>query len=139
MKKNLLLCCFIASGIFLGSGCVSVPTATTVFGAKCRALSESELANLIAYTRGSLKKNAKKYNFSPEEMRIIRKDQPMIFVEYRGDCFGTLMIYWKTPTRRLGLRFENDFLAEFPTCAMIIGTNNGGHLGVKPDKSRRGR
>lgn len=139
MKKNLLLCCFIASGIFLNSGCISAPTATTVFGTPCRALSDSELATLVAYTRGSLKKNSQKYKFSPEEMRLINKEQPMIFVEYRGDCFGTLMIYWKTPTRRLGLRFENDFLAEFPSCAMIIGTNSGGHIGVKPDKSRRGR
>ncbi len=132
---------FIAAALpFIFSGCATGPVATTIFGTECRALSDAELEKLITYTRAALKKHEKKYNFTSVEKRIIRKETPQVFIEYRGDCFGTLMIYWKTPARRIGMRIEDHFNAIPPSCAMIIGSNDGEiTTGIKPDKSRRGR
>lgn len=139
--KNIICTLFIAAMLpVLFSGCASAPSATTIFGTECRALSDAELEKLIGYTRAALKKHERKYNFTDVEKRIISAEKPQIYVEYRGDCFGTLMIYWRTPARRIGMRIEDHFNAFPPSCAMIIGSNNGEiTTGVKPDKSRRGR
>lgn len=138
MKYAVLFSLCAAIAFF--SGCTSAPRATTIFGTECRAMSEEEITRLINYTRAALKRHEKKYSFTDEEKKIIKKNRPQIFIEYRGDCYGTMFIYWKTPARRIGLRFEDHFNATPPSCAMILGSNNGEvSTGIKPDKTRRGR
>ena len=137
MKFLLFLSAVLIMAI--SSGCVS-RTAVTTDGRECKALSDDQITYLVVMTRNAVKKNAKKHNISDRELAFVMRTKPDIQIKYRGDCFGTLLIYWRTPARRIGMRIEDHFNAFPPSCAMIIGSNNGEiTTGVKPDKSRRGR
>ena len=125
----LLLCC----------GCAA-PTATTVFGDPCEALSEKQLTYLAGFSRTALKKNAVKYKFTQEELDIVKNTEPRLRTEYRGNRYGTLFVLWNTPKRILGMRFEGALDVEVPSCAMVIGSTDGSDVGsIQPDKTRRGR
>ena len=136
MKKFFLLSSLL---MLILSGC-STPEGMTVYGTKCKVLSEDQTADLIRFCRKTLYKNAQKYKISPEEMNIIRKTEPDLRAEYRGDCYGTLLIAWETPSRKIGLRFENHLDAEIPSGALAIATSDGKNAGtIQPNKILRGR
>ena len=126
--------------VLLFCGACTTDHALTIYGDECQALTEEQFNYLIALARGTLKKNADKYKFTQEERDIIEKTAPRLQTEYRGDRYGTLFILWDTPQRRLGMRYENQLDIAMPSCAMIIGSTDGNHVGgIKPDKTRRGR
>ena len=136
--KLLLSSLFIFSVLFSG-GCVLGPTSTTSDGRTCRALSEKQLSYLTALTRNALK-NDKKNNISPQEWRIINTTDPDLNIEYRGDCFGTVIITWETPTRKLGMMFDRQLDVRIPQCAMIVQNTDGKNFGrIRPNRTLRGR
>ena len=136
---KLLLLSFSVLMLLLSSGCISGPTAMTDDGRKCRALTEKQLQYLIVMARNSLRAD-KKNNISPAELRIINNTPPDLNIEYRGDCFGTAIITWETPTRKLGMWFDRHLDVSIPQCAMIVQNTDGKKFGrIRPDKSLRGR
>ena len=134
-----LSCLLLTAAALLFAGCSSAPEGTTIFGDPCQPISAKRTHELIVYSRLAIRKNAKKYNFTPEEMRIVNKTYPQLMPKYRGDCFGTFLILWNTPQRVIGMRYENDLNAALPSCALVITTSDGDYKGVKPDKTLRGR
>ena len=136
---KLLLSSFFILSVLIFNGCVMGPTATTSDGRKCRALSDKQLSYLVAMARNALKSD-KKNNISAGDLRIINTTAPDINIEYRGDCFGTAIISWETPTRKLGMWFDRQLDLRIPQCAMIVQNTNGKNFGrTKPNRTLRGR
>ena len=136
--KSLILSLFVLTALISG-GCIIGPTATTDDGRTCRALSEKQLEYLIAITRNALKSD-KKNKISAFELRIINTTRPDINIEYRGDCFGTAIITWETPTRKIGMWFDRHLDVRIPQCAMIVQNTDGKNFGrIRPDRNLRGR
>ena len=128
-----------AAFLLLCSGCAA-PQSTTIFGDPCEALTEKQFDYLIAFSRGAIKKNSAKYKITQEESNIVKNTPPRLQTEYRGNRYGTLFIIWDAPKRRIGMRFEGQLDIEMPSCALILGSTDGKHVGgIKPDKTRRGR
>lgn len=136
MKKLLFLSSLM---LLIFTGCRS-NTGTTIYGTECKVLSDNQINDLIRFSRKSLYKNAAKYKITAEELDIVRKTYPELRTEYRGDCYGTMLISWETPTRKLGIRLENHLDAEVPSCALAITTTDGKRAGtIQPNKTIRGR
>ena len=136
--KSLILSFFVLTALISG-GCIIGPTATTSDGRTCRALSEKQLEYLIVMARNALKAD-KRNKISAFEMKIINTTRPDINIEYRGDCFGTAIITWETPTRKLGMWFDRYLDVRIPQCAMIVQNTDGKNFGrIRPDRNLRGR
>ena len=125
--------------LILLSGCAVHPEAVTIFGDPCKAITPGRTHELIVYSRLAIRKNAKKHQFTAQELDIINNTYPQLLAKYRGDCYGTFSILWNTPQRIIGMRYENDLNAELPSCALVITTTNGDYKSIKPDKTIRGR
>jgi len=85
-----------------------------------------------------MKNNVKKGMVSAAEAAFAEKNEPNVEIRYRGDRYGTAFITWRTRTRVIGLRFDNELDADMPSCALAISTVPDA-VSILPDKSIKGR
>ena len=82
----------------------SCRTGVTVSGDPCYELSQSELDELVAIARLSLRKPRRQ--LTPEESRVIQTTAPEVVVLYNGDCSGEVKVRWTLPTKRASVRYR---------------------------------
>ena len=85
-----------------------------------------------------MKNNVKKGVVSAAEAAFAERNEPNVDIRYRGDRYGTAFITWRTRTRVIGLRFDNELDADIPSCSLAISTVPDA-VSILPDKSIKGR
>ena len=110
--RNLLILVLCAAPLLL----CSCRTGMTYDGDPCYALTESELAELVAIARISLRKPHRQ--LSAEDMRTIGTAKPEVTVHYTGDCSGEVKIRWELKDKRAGVRFKG--LLNDPRCRASV-------------------
>ena len=85
-----------------------------------------------------MKNNVKKGVVSAAEAAFAERNEPNVDIRYRGDCYGTAFITWRTRTRVVGLRFDNELDADIPSCSLTTSTVPDA-VSILPNKSIKGR
>ena len=118
--------------------CSCAPTTQDIYGKSCTALTDRQIKRLIIKSRLAMKNNVKKGVVSASEAAFAERNEPNVDIRYRGDCYGTAFITWRTRTRVVGLRFDNELDADIPSCSLTTSTVPDA-VSILPNKSIKGR
>ena len=95
MKKYVLMLFFIpVVGVL--TGCRNQ---IEVDGQHYDMLNEREIAEIVAFARGTLEHNSPKL-VRPAELAEIKTTRPELKINYRGDCYGDAIVIWDLADRK---------------------------------------
>lgn len=108
-------------------------------GRKYAALTDRQKDYLIDVSRQTLVKHLRRRLISRAECDFALKNPPEIRVDYRGDRYGSAVIFWRTPGRLLEFHYEDDLTVRFPVCSFAVRDILPEERRIQPDKSIPGR
>lgn len=95
---------FLFPALLLLFGLCSCRTGVTYDGEPCYALTESELAELVAVARASLTRPHRQLSY--DDTRIIKTTAPEVKIHYVGDCSGEVRCRWQLPKKWASVLFK---------------------------------
>ena len=91
---------FLTAMVFLGLlGVTGCRNQIEVDGQSYDMLNEQEIAEIVAFARGTLEHNTPKL-VRPAELAEIKTTRPELKINYRGDCYGDAIVVWDLADRK---------------------------------------
>ena len=90
-----------------------------VNGKSYATLNEREERELVMLARETLIRNAKKL-MAQDEVEEIRRREPEIRIDYRGDCFGDAVVSWDLKRIKLEVVYEGELNDSDPRRRSLI-------------------